>query len=94
MTAIAQISMQGPALMTWRNGAACLDEDPELFFPIGITGPALVQIEEAKVICHRCEVLEPCLRWAIEFGQDGGVWGGLSADERRALKRRSSRLTA
>lgn len=80
--------------MTWRNRAACLDEDPELFFPTGNTAPALVQIEEAKVICHRCEVVKPCLNWAIEFGQDGGVWGGLYADERRALKLRSTRLTA
>ena len=77
--------------MTWRNRAACLDEDPELFFPIGNTGPAFEQIEEAKLICGRCEVVEPCLKWAIEFGQDAGVWGGLSAEERRSLKRRTAR---
>jgi WhiB family transcriptional regulator, redox-sensing transcriptional regulator len=77
--------------MTWRNCAACLDEDPELFFPIGNTGPALLQIEEAKVVCRRCEVIETCLGWAMESGLDGGVWGGLSADERRALKRRHAR---
>jgi WhiB family transcriptional regulator, redox-sensing transcriptional regulator len=77
--------------MTWRNSAACLDEDPELFFPTGNSGPAFVQIEAAKVICHRCEVIDRCLEWAIEFGQDAGVWGGLSADERRALKRRTAR---
>jgi WhiB family redox-sensing transcriptional regulator len=77
--------------MTWRNRAACLDEDPELFFPTGNTGPALVQIEAAKLICHRCEVIEPCLTWAIEFGQDAGVWGGLTAEERRTLKRRTAR---
>ena len=38
--------------MDWRHRAACLDEDPELFFPIGNTGPALLQIEEAKQVCR------------------------------------------
>ena len=77
--------------MTWRNRATCLGEDPELFFPIGNTGPALVQIEEAKAICRRCEVVDTCLRWAMESGADTGVWGGLSDDERRTLKRRRAR---
>jgi WhiB family transcriptional regulator, redox-sensing transcriptional regulator len=78
-------------LMTWRNRAACLDEDPELFFPIGNTGPARLQIEEAKAVCHRCEVIETCLTQAVESGKDAGVFGGLSEDERRALKRRNAR---
>ena len=77
--------------MTWRDHAACLEEDPELFFPIGNTGPAILQIEEAKAVCRRCEVAEACLAWAVESGQDAGVWGGLSEDERRALKRRNAR---
>lgn len=72
-------------LMTWRNRSACLNEDPELFFPIGNTGPAFLQIERAKVVCRRCEVLDTCLSWAMESRQDAGVWGGLSDDERRAL---------
>jgi WhiB family redox-sensing transcriptional regulator len=77
--------------MDWRDRSACLDEDPELFFPIGNTGPAILQIEEAKQVCRRCDVREQCLAWALEAGQDHGVWGGLSEDERRALKRRNSR---
>src|ERR671916_3208631 len=77
--------------MDWRHKAACLDEDPELFFPIGNTGPALLQIEEAKQVCRRCDVRDACLQWALEAGQDHGVWGGLSEDERRALKRRAAR---
>jgi WhiB family redox-sensing transcriptional regulator len=77
--------------MDWRHKAACLNEDPELFFPIGNTGPALAQIEEAKKVCMACEVREQCLRWALENGQDHGVWGGMSEDERRALKRRAAR---
>jgi WhiB family transcriptional regulator, redox-sensing transcriptional regulator len=80
-----------PPPMDWRDRSACLDEDPELFFPIGNTGPAILQIEEAKQVCRRCEVREQCLEWALEAGQDHGVWGGLSEDERRALKRRTAR---
>lgn len=77
--------------MDWRHRAACLTEDPELFFPVGNTGPALAQIEEAKKICARCVVRDQCLTWALENGQDHGVWGGLSEDERRAIKRRAAR---
>jgi WhiB family transcriptional regulator, redox-sensing transcriptional regulator len=85
---------EGVDIMDWRNIAACREADPELFFPIGNSGPALVQIEEAKQVCRRCSVLDDCLRWAIDSGQDAGVWGGLSEDERRALKRRTVRLRA
>ncbi|MYW00387.1 WhiB family transcriptional regulator [Streptomyces sp. SID3343] len=80
--------------MDWRHASACRNEDPELFFPIGSTGPALLQIEEAKSVCRRCPVIERCLGWALESGQEAGVWGGLSEDERRALKRRAARNRA
>ncbi|MDR2703709.1 MAG: WhiB family transcriptional regulator [Cellulomonadaceae bacterium] len=77
--------------MDWRHEAACLDSDPELFFPIGNTGPALLQIEEAKTVCARCPVTAECLQWALDTGQDSGVWGGLSENERKTLKRRAAR---
>jgi WhiB family redox-sensing transcriptional regulator len=80
--------------MDWRHQSACRYEDPELFFPVGNTGPAITQIEEAKKVCHRCIVKDACLAWALESGQDAGVWGGLSEDERRALKRRAARNRA
>ena len=78
----------------WRHRAACRDEDPELFFPVGTGGPALLQIAEAKSVCHGCTVASSCLTWALESGQDAGVWGGMSEDERRALKRRNNRGAA
>jgi WhiB family redox-sensing transcriptional regulator len=79
--------------MDWRHLAACREEDPELFFPIGTTGPALLQIEHAKAVCRSCSVIEDCLAWALESGQDSGVWGGTSEDERRALQRRGVRAS-
>ncbi|PSJ27818.1 WhiB family transcriptional regulator [Streptosporangium nondiastaticum] len=73
--------------MDWRQYAACLHEDPELFFPVGSRGPAVVQTEDAKSVCRRCPVREDCLRWALDSGQESGVWGGTSEAERRALRR-------
>lgn len=77
--------------MDWRHLAACRDEDPELFFPIGTTGPAVLQIHEAKAVCQRCDVASDCLEWALDSGQEAGVWGGLSEDERRTARERSVR---
>ena len=90
----------GSADYTWRNEALCRDTDPELFFPIGTTGQALLQISEAKNVCCECTVKRECLEFAIETNQDCGIWGGLSEDERRdvrrkiAAERRAARVTA
>lgn len=80
--------------LEWQNRAACIGVDPELFFPIGNTGPAIMQIEEAKAVCRTCPVMENCLKWALDTGQDHGVLGGMSEQERDALiKRRRRQLT-
>jgi WhiB family redox-sensing transcriptional regulator len=71
----------------WRDLSACLREDPELFFPIGHSGPAQAQMDVAKEVCARCEVREACLSWALEAGEDHGILGGLTEIERRTLRR-------
>ncbi len=78
----------GAAGEDWRAIGACLDEDPELFFPLSSRGPGGEQIALAKEVCARCLVREACLRFALESGQEFGVWGGLSEEERRALRAR------
>jgi WhiB family redox-sensing transcriptional regulator len=75
----------------WRSLAACLDYEPELFFPIGSTGPALSQLVDAQQVCLSCPVREDCLQWAFDQHIDHGVWGGLSEEQRRALRRRTTR---
>lgn len=80
--------------MDWRHDAECRTEDPELFFPVGSQGPALLQIEKAKAVCRRCPVMGQCLQWALEHRQETGVWGGMSEDERHAMRRRAERNRA
>jgi WhiB family redox-sensing transcriptional regulator len=77
----------GSADYTWRNEAVCKDTDPELFFPVGTTGQALLQIDRAKEVCCECPVKVRCLDFAIETNQDSGIWGGTSEEERRQIRR-------
>jgi len=71
----------------WRQFAECRDTDPDLFFPVGTTGPALEQIANAKAVCRTCDVQTLCLEYAITTNQDSGVWGGTSEEERRQMRR-------
>ena len=41
----------------WRERAACRDTDPDLFFPVGSTGPAVEQIVAAKSVCGTCDAV-------------------------------------
>ena len=71
----------------WRDQAACRDTDPDLFFPIGSTGPAIEQIEAAKAVCLQCDAQRSCLEFALATNQESGIWGGTSEDERRKLRK-------
>jgi WhiB family redox-sensing transcriptional regulator len=75
----------------WRDDAACLTQDPELFFPIGNTGPAVQWAEDAKAVCDLCPVEAKCLVWSLLKGYNDGVWGGLDENERRIQRRRLKR---
>jgi len=74
----------------WRHRAACRDEDPELFFPVGTSGPALLQVEQAKAVCRRCSVAEQCLAEALQRREMYGIWGGTTEAERAELIRRQT----
>lgn len=71
----------------WRRLSACRDTDPDLFFPVGTTGPAVEQIENAKAVCRSCDAQAECLEYALATNQDSGVWGGTSEEERRKLRK-------
>jgi WhiB family redox-sensing transcriptional regulator len=68
----------------WRTLAACKGAG-DAMFPSNYPP----DIEDAKDYCRACPVTSDCLQWALETGQEFGVWGGLSEAERRILKRRT-----
>ncbi|MDG1878034.1 MAG: WhiB family transcriptional regulator [Acidimicrobiales bacterium] len=72
----------------WRKNARCRDTDPGLFFPVGTTGLAIEQIDNAKAVCLECAAQAACLEFALVTNQDTGVWGGTSEEERRVIRRR------
>jgi WhiB family redox-sensing transcriptional regulator len=80
--------------MDWRSKAACLEADPELFFPLTDQGPSQWQIGQALEYCRGCAVREACRDWALEQDVHHGVWGGLTESERRALSPRRLRASA
>lgn len=74
----------------WQFHGACRGEDPSLFF-----APNYFEKREekeareaqAKAICRRCPVREPCLEYALRIREPHGIWGGLNELERRQLLR-------
>ena len=79
--------------MDWRSRAACLGEDPELFFPSGRDDIDRPETAAPKAVCARCVVVHDCLAEALDTHQNEGVWGGMTTFERRELLRRRDRAT-
>jgi WhiB family redox-sensing transcriptional regulator len=77
---------------SWRDRAACRLADPELFFPVGNDGPALVGIAAAKAVCARCPVVAECLSFALVAVPEG-IAGGLTVEERRGLRAQRRRVS-
>ena len=66
----------------WRSHAACRNADPSIFFPE--KGEGTIHLK-AKALCRSCPVIEVCLDYAITNGERYGVWGGMSARERKKI---------
>lgn len=66
----------------WK-GAACVNDavDPDWFHDTSKNVQAW-----AKEICNDCPIRITCLTRALEQNETDGVWGGLTAEERKILK--------
>lgn len=65
---------------SWLDDVACAEVDPALWYPEqGHEDDA----QTAREICGACAVSTDCRQWAVDNGELGGIWGGLTQRERR-----------
>lgn len=89
--------MTGPI---WIVGApnftnpACAEPwiNPEWFYSADTTQPNFDAITSAKEVCRSCEHTAECLDFAIRSKENYGIWGGLTAAERRKENNVQSRI--
>ncbi|MFF2951787.1 WhiB family transcriptional regulator [Kitasatospora sp. NPDC057965] len=87
-TVLAEVRPNGDGDL---RGAACAGADTDLFYPDPEEiGPEAAEWAErrAKMICAGCPVRAMCLELALERREPEGVFGGLTAAERRTIGRR------
>ena len=87
----------------WVDDAECQDHPPGLFDTMTVTrkagdgkvkvtlvpdADAAENIKLAREICTTCPVMMDCLRHAVRFKVDHGVWGGMLVEEREAWAER------
>lgn len=81
-----------PAAVPDLSAGACRGADPDLFFRRDGEGRAAWHRRQvtARAICGGCEVWRRCLAYALDSGQEFGMWGGCDEDDRRAILRRQA----
>ncbi|WP_217142966.1 WhiB family transcriptional regulator [Streptomyces sp. AC627_RSS907] len=72
----------------WTAWAACRTTDPDELF---VEGAAQ---NRAKAVCSNCPVRTECLAHALDQEIEHGIWGGMTARERRSLLRRRPTVTS
>jgi len=84
LTLLAMFEEDEASVLAWQDKALCAQTDPEAFFPEkgGST-------REAKRVCAKCDVREPCLEYALDHDERFGIWGGMSERDRRRLRRQA-----
>ncbi|PBC76168.1 transcription factor WhiB [Streptomyces sp. TLI_235] len=80
------------------RGAACQGVDPNLFYaepdvddPDADPAASEFAVRRAKMVCAGCPVRQMCLALALDRNEPYGIFGGLTADERRTLKREAAK---
>jgi WhiB family transcriptional regulator, redox-sensing transcriptional regulator len=66
----------------WMRDAACLEHDPNLWFPA-----RGADTRAAKQVCAGCLVRDECAAFADDAGIEFGIWAGESRHKRNSRRR-------
>lgn len=85
-----------PAPVPDLSAGACRTADPDLFFRRDGEARSVWHRRQAtaKAICGGCPIWRRCLNYALDSGQDHGVWGATNEEDRRAILRRQAERRA
>lgn len=93
VAALHRLRTAGDPDPNWADRAACVAEDPEIFFPelgeIDYSQSLMI----ARGICDGCPVSVDCLRDALKRRRGEGVRGGLTHTDRKNLLKLAESLS-
>jgi WhiB family redox-sensing transcriptional regulator len=69
----------------WVQRAACRNTGTQLFFATDD-----VRVAAARRLCRSCPVRAECADYALNLPDLSGIWGGMTAAERRRLRQARS----
>jgi hypothetical protein len=67
------------------DNALCVNTPSEWFYEEDTVKPQLEVVELARLVCAPCVERVRCLEWAMQ-NEKYGMWGGVTANERSAIK--------
>lgn len=65
----------------WYDRAACRGIGPERFYP-----EESETLRAGRQVCKKCPVRAECLDYALTAEEGHGMWGGVAARDRRAIR--------
>jgi hypothetical protein len=68
-----------------RGATPCQESDPDLFY--AGTDEIARGWQDAVKLCKTCPVRRECAEYAVSADELFGVWGGLTANQRKAIRR-------
>lgn len=80
-----------PGELDWHVDAACRKQPymvrgDDIYYSSEFGRLQRESTARAKLICRGCLVKVECLNFALEHSENSGVWGGMTAEERRAYR--------